>query len=94
MPFLAPGDLLVASISSRRTPAPAPIPLIIQFQEVPLVQHFEFRDRRYQKLALSLASDEDRDSMIFQAQTEALPDPFLGAALPSEVSFAQPQPQR
>ena len=48
----------------------------IQFQEIPIGQFFEFRGRRYRKLALSLASDEDRNGNILQAQTEVLPDPF------------------
>jgi hypothetical protein len=48
----------------------------VQFQEIPIGQHFEFRGRRYRKLALSMASDEDRNGNIFQAQTEVLPDPF------------------
>ena len=48
----------------------------IQFQEIPIGQHFEFRGRRYRKLALSMACDEDRMGNIFQAQTEVLPDPF------------------
>jgi len=48
----------------------------IQFQEIPIGQHFEYRGRRYRKLALSMACDEDRIGNIFQAQTEVLPDPF------------------
>ena len=49
----------------------------IQFQEIPIGQHFEFRGRRYRKLALSMACDEDRIGNICQAQTEVLPDPFV-----------------
>ena len=52
------------------------MPPTLQFQEVPIGQHFEFRGRRYQKLALSIARDEDHYGNIFQAQTEVLPDPF------------------
>ena len=52
------------------------MPSTIQFQEIPIGQYFEFRGRRYKKLALSMASDEDRYGNIFQAQTEVLPDPF------------------
>ena len=48
----------------------------MQFQEVTIGQHFEFRGRRYQKLAVSLARDEDYFGNVFQAQTEVLPDPF------------------
>jgi hypothetical protein len=54
-------------------------PSTIQFQEIPIGQHFEFRGRRFRKLALSMACDEDRIGNIFQAQTEVLPDPFLSA---------------
>jgi len=48
----------------------------IQFQEILIGQFFEYRGRRYRKLALSMASDEDRNGNIFQAQVEVLPDPF------------------
>ena len=47
-----------------------------QFQEIPIGGHFEFRGRRYKKLALSMASDEDRNGTIFLAQTEVGPDPI------------------
>ena len=57
-------------------PSQIPVPSTIQFQEIAIGQHFEFRGRRYKKLALSMASDEDRIGTIFQAQTEVLPDPF------------------
>jgi hypothetical protein len=53
-----------------------PMPPTLQFQEIPIGQFFEYRGRRYRKLALSMASDEDRNGNIFQAQTEVLPDPF------------------
>ena len=52
------------------------MPPTLEFQQIRIGQHFEFRGRRYQKLALSLAGDEDRYGNIFQAQTEVLPDPF------------------
>ena len=51
------------------------MPSTIQFQEIPIDQFFEYRGRRYRKLALSMASDEDRNGNIFQAQVEVLPDP-------------------
>jgi hypothetical protein len=57
-------------------PSQIPVPSTIQFQEIAIGQYFEFRGRRYKKLALSMASDEDRIGTIFQAQTEVLPDPF------------------
>ena len=63
------------------------MPSTIQFQEIPIGQHFEFRGRRYKKIAPSMASDEDRNGNIFQAQTEVLLDPFL-----SEIVRSVPQP--
>ncbi len=38
----------------------------IQFQQLPLGARFEFRGRRYEKLALAMACDEDRCGNIFQ----------------------------
>ena len=63
--------MLIALGQSR-----TPLPSTIQFQEIQIGQHFEFRGRRFRKLALSMACDEDRMGYIFQAQTEVLPDPF------------------
>jgi hypothetical protein len=56
------------------------MPSTIQFQEIPVGGHFEFRCRRYCKIAPSMAEDEDRNGTIFQAETEVLPDP-LGSAV-------------
>ena len=66
----------------------------IQFQEIPIGQFFEYRGRRYRKLAVSMASDEDRIGNIFQAQTEVFPDPLPQAYLPSEVARCQSQAER
>ena len=66
----------------------------IQFQEIPIGGYFEFHGRRYRKLALSMASDEDRNGNIFQAQTEVLPDPLPQANLPSGVARCQCQAER
>jgi len=52
------------------------MPSSLQFQEIPIGGHFEFRGRRFKKLALSMASDEDRNGTIFLAQTEVGPDPI------------------
>ena len=65
------------SMPHKITSPNSPMPTTIQFQEIPIGQFFEYRGRRYRKLALSMASDEDRNGNIFQAQTEVLPDPFL-----------------
>jgi hypothetical protein len=45
---------------------------IIRFREVPVGGRFEFRGRRYEKLALALAGDEDRCANAFHAETEVL----------------------
>jgi hypothetical protein len=66
----------------------------IQFQEIPIGQHFEFRGRRYKKLALSMASDEDRIGNIFQSQTEVLPDPCIHLLLTPEAIGPTPLPRR
>jgi hypothetical protein len=59
------------------------MPSTIQFQEVPIGQHFEFRGRRYRKLALNMAGDEDRNGTIFMNQTGVLPDPPSQTAQPT-----------
>jgi hypothetical protein len=79
-----------SKLQNTTGPTP-PMPPTIQFQKIPIGQHFEFRGRRYQKLALSMASDEDRNGAIFQAQTEVLPDPLPEVDLPSEFARRQPQ---
>lgn len=67
--------VLLKRLNANQELNPA-MPLTIQFQEVPIGQFFEFRGRRYRKLALSMASGEDRYGNIFQGQTEVLPDPM------------------
>ncbi len=74
-----------SKLQNTTSPNP-PMRPTIQFQEIPIGQFFEFRGRRYQKLALSMASDEDRNGTIFQAQTEVLPDPFSRTG-PTPVAF-------
>jgi hypothetical protein len=52
----------------------------IQFQEIPFGGCFESRGRRYQKISLIVARDEDGNGSIFMAQSEVLPDPFAPSA--------------
>ena len=66
-------------------------PSTLQFQEIPIGQFFELHGRRYGKLALSMASDEDRNGNIFQAQTEVLPDPFSRSDPGPEGSYVRRQ---
>ena len=47
-----------SKLQNTTSPNP-PMRPTIQFQEIPIGQFFEFRGRQYQKLALSMASDED-----------------------------------
>ena len=80
----------ILSEPARSTPTPE-MPSTIQFQEIPIGQHFEFRGRRYRKLALSMASDEDRNGTSFMAQTEVLPDPFSRTG-PTPEPIDRPKP--
>jgi hypothetical protein len=71
------------------------MPPTVEFQEIHIGQFFEFRGRRYKKLALSMASDEDRNGTIFMAQTEVLPDsksqigPSAPPAQPTAIKFTR-----
>jgi hypothetical protein len=76
----------------QRTPYQPPILPTIQFQEIPIGQHFEFRGRRYQKLALNMANDEERNGTIFMPQTEVLPDPLAHLDVAHEVIILQVNP--
>lgn len=54
---------------------------LTQFRALPVGARFEFRGRRYEKLALSLARDEDCCGNVFQDETEVwadLPPPPQG----------------
>jgi hypothetical protein len=44
--------------------------MITQFCKLPIGARFEFRGRRYEKLAASFAGDEERCGNMFQAGTE------------------------
>lgn len=44
------------------------------FWQLPIGARFEFRGRRYEKLALSMARDEERCGNIFQYETEVVWD--------------------
>ena len=44
--------------------------MITTFFQLPVGARFEFRGRRYEKLALSMARDEERCGNIFQYETE------------------------
>lgn len=48
--------------------------MLTAFSQLPVGARFEFRGRRYEKLALSLARDEERCGNIFQDHTEVLWD--------------------
>lgn len=43
-----------------------------RFGELPVGARFEFRGRRYEKLALSLARDEERQGNVFRDETEVV----------------------
>jgi hypothetical protein len=44
--------------------------MTVPFYELPIGARFEFRGRRYEKLAPSMAQDEDRCGNIFRDHTE------------------------
>jgi len=48
--------------------------MTIQFSKIPVGARFEFRGHRYEKLALSMACDEERLGNIFHAETEVVPE--------------------
>ena len=46
--------------------------MTIKFSQIPIGARFEFRGHRYEKLALSMARDEERLGNIFHAETEVV----------------------
>ncbi len=66
--------------------------MTIPFSRIPVGSNFEFRGRRYRKLALSMACDEERIGNVFHDETEVLLD---GDALPPVAGpIAGPRPPR
>ncbi len=51
------------------------------FWQLPIGARFEFRGRRYEKLALSMARDEERCGNIFQDEAEVIWDRRPGEEL-------------
>lgn len=49
--------------------------MTVKFNQIPVGARFEFRGRRYQKVALSMAHDEDRYGNVFLDYTEVIPEP-------------------
>ncbi len=47
--------------------------MILLFKDVKVGERFEFRGRRYQKVALSMAHDEERMGNVFQDVAEVVP---------------------
>jgi hypothetical protein len=69
------------------------------FWQLPIGARFEFRGRRYEKLALSMARDEERCGNIFQYETEVFWDCKPGeqplaarAPEPHWTSYLSPAP--
>jgi len=48
--------------------------MTVKFQQISIGGRFEFRGRRYCKVALSMAHDEDRCGNIFQDHTDVVPE--------------------
>ncbi len=69
--------------------------MITTFCQLPIGARFEFRGRRYEKLALSMAGDEDRCGNIFREETEVLAvAPPPGVPDSQEFAWILPAPQR
>jgi hypothetical protein len=47
--------------------------MTVKFQQVQIGEIFEFRGRRYRKVAMSMAHDEDRCGNVFQENTDVVP---------------------
>ncbi len=47
--------------------------MILLFKDVKVGERFEFRGRRYEKVALSMAHDEERMGNVFQDVAEVVP---------------------
>ncbi len=58
------------------------------FFKIPVGANFEFRGRRYRKLALSMACDEERMGNVFHDQTEVVlaEGPSLGPTGPTRAT--------
>jgi hypothetical protein len=50
------------------------------FYELPVGARFEFRGRRYEKVALSMAGDEERCGSVFHDNAEVVWDPQMQSA--------------
>lgn len=50
----------------------------VRFDEVPVGGRFEFRGRRFEKIELSVARDEERWGAVFHEETEVVED-FVSA---------------
>lgn len=64
--------------------------MLVLFSEVPVGGRFEFRGRRYEKLALSLARDEERCGNVFMDRTEVC----VENATALRAAGAAPAPER
>ena len=62
----------------------------MQFYELAIGARFVFRRRRYQKLAMSMAEDEERCGHIFQAENEVTPDGESKLLSPEEAARWKP----
>lgn len=60
--------------------------MLVLFSEVPIGGRFEFRGRRYEKLALSLARDEERCGNVFLDHTEVCVESGAARLTPSTAT--------
>jgi hypothetical protein len=58
--------------------------MLMQFKELPVGARFEFRGHRYEKVALSMACDEERMGNIFHDDTEVVSDTPITRTAPTD----------
>ena len=64
--------------------------MLVRFKEVPVGARFEFRGLRYEKVARSMARDEERQGNIFHEDTEVVYEAPAGRMTP-ETSANLPE---
>jgi hypothetical protein len=65
----------------------------MQFYELAVGARFFFRGRRYEKIAMSMARDEDRIGNIFMGETDVAADGETLLLLPEQAALWKP-PER
>jgi hypothetical protein len=67
--------------------------MIVRFVELPLGARFEFRGRRYEKVAQSMARDEERLGNVFHRDCEVVTEDPATTSPTTDHSHARPSPE-